>query len=116
VVGGFAWILALSVLNSAYQLMLPDWAKGRGMAYYLVVFQGGNAVGSAILGGVAQRLGLSSTLLVVAMGLVLGALFELRHRFRSIPPEELVPAEQCAGSCDATCGVATAVSSPCCRW
>ncbi|MFD1649159.1 MFS transporter [Pseudonocardia alaniniphila] len=94
VIGGFAWILALSVLNSAYQLMLPDWAKSRGMAYYLVVFQGGNAVGSAILGVVAQRLGFSSTLLVVAVGLVLGALVELRHRFQTIPPEELVSADE----------------------
>ncbi|GAA3104459.1 hypothetical protein GCM10010464_79600 [Pseudonocardia yunnanensis] len=81
------------MLNSAYQLMLPDWAKGRGMAYYLVVFQGGNAVGSAILGVVAQRVGFSSTLLVVAVGLVLGALVELRHRFQTIPPEELVSAD-----------------------
>jgi Transmembrane secretion effector len=63
------------------------------MAYHLVVFQGGNAVGSAILGVVAQRLGFSSTLLVVAAGLVLGALVELRHRFQTIPPEELVPAD-----------------------
>ena len=30
--------------------MLPGWAKARGMAVYLVVFQGGNAIGSAVFG------------------------------------------------------------------
>ncbi|MGD0811068.1 MAG: MFS transporter, partial [Acidimicrobiales bacterium] len=45
--GGAAWILALSTLNSLYQLMLPQWVKTRGMSFYLVVFQGGTAAGSA---------------------------------------------------------------------
>lgn len=49
-VGGLAWILALSTLSSLYQLTLPGWVKARGMAFYLVVFQDGNAVGSAVLG------------------------------------------------------------------
>jgi hypothetical protein len=42
-----AWILVLSTLNSQYQSTLPGWAKARGMSYYLVVFQGGGALGSA---------------------------------------------------------------------
>ncbi len=45
---GAAWILALSTLNSLYQLTLPQWVKTRGMSFYLVVFQGGTAVGSVI--------------------------------------------------------------------
>jgi hypothetical protein len=40
-VGGLAWIVALSTLNSLYQLTLPQWVKARGMSFYLVVFQGG---------------------------------------------------------------------------
>ena len=38
-VGGMAWILALSTLNSLYQLSLPQWVKARGLSFYLVVFQ-----------------------------------------------------------------------------
>jgi MFS family permease len=92
VVGGTAWILALSTLNSLFQLSLPQWVKARGMAYYLVVFQGGNAVGSAVLGITAERIGLSPTFLIAGVALLLGPLVGLRYRFQSIPPQDLVPA------------------------
>jgi MFS family permease len=91
-VGGLAWILALSTLNSVYQLALPQWVKARGMAFYLIVFQGGNAVGSAVLGILAQHLGLSPTLLISAIGLALGPLAGRHYRFQKIPPQELLPA------------------------
>ena len=57
VVGGVAWILVLSTLNSQYQSTLPGWAKARGMSYYLVIFQGGGALGSAAFGVIAQSAG-----------------------------------------------------------
>jgi predicted MFS family arabinose efflux permease len=90
--GGLAWILALSTLSSLYQLTLPGWVKARGMSFYLLVFQGGNAVGSAVLGIAAQHAGLSPTLLIAAAGLALGPLVGLRYRFQSIAPEDLLPA------------------------
>jgi hypothetical protein len=31
--GGLAWVLALSTLNSAYQLTLPGWVKARGLSF-----------------------------------------------------------------------------------
>jgi MFS family permease len=92
VVGGLAWILALSTLNSLYQLTLPGWVKARGMSFYLIVFQGGNAVGSAVLGIAAEHVGLSPTLLVAAVALALGPLAGLRYRFQPIPPKDLLPA------------------------
>jgi len=92
VIAGIAWILVLSVLNSAYQLMLPGWVKARGMAFYLIAFQGGLALWSAALGVAAQQLGLSTALLVAAVGLALGPLAGVRYRFRRISPDDLVPA------------------------
>ncbi len=62
------------------------------MGYYLIVFQGGNAIGSAVLGIAAGRIGLSSTLLVAAVGLALGPLLGLRAPFKAIAPDELLPA------------------------
>jgi hypothetical protein len=62
------------------------------MSFYLIVFQGGNAVGSAAMGITAERVGLSPTMLAAAAALALGPLAGLRYRFQSIPPEELVPA------------------------
>lgn len=90
--GGVSWILALSTLSSLYQLTLPQWVKARGMSFYLLVFQGGNAVGSALMGLAAQRVGLSPTLLMSAAALALGPLAGVRYRFRSIRPDELLPA------------------------
>ncbi len=92
VVAGLAWILVLSTLNSAFQLSLPGWVKARGMAFYLIAFQGGAAVGSVVLGVSAQRLGLSTALLLAAAGLALGPLAGLRYRFIPLPPEDLLPA------------------------
>jgi MFS family permease len=92
VVGGACWILALSTLNSVYQLSLPRWIKARGMSYYLVVFQGGGAIGSAVMGITAGYAGLRVTLAIAAAGLALGPLAALAWRFQAIPPEELLPA------------------------
>jgi MFS family permease len=90
--GGLAWILALSTLNSLYQLNLPGWVKARGMSFYLIVFQGGNAVGSAVLGLIAVRAGLTAALIIAAVALGLGPLAGRRLRFQQIPPATLLPA------------------------
>jgi hypothetical protein len=91
-VGGMAWILALSTLNSLYQLSLPQWVKARGLSFYLVVFQGGSAIGSVAFGVAAQHVGLSPALVAAAAGLALGPLAGLRYRFQTIPPDQLLPA------------------------
>jgi predicted MFS family arabinose efflux permease len=92
VFGGVAWILVLSTLNSVYQSTLPGWAKARGMAYYLVLFQGGGGLGSAVLGVVADKAGLTTALVVSAAGLVLVAAVGLRFPFQAISPSDLLPA------------------------
>jgi MFS family permease len=92
VIGGVAWILVLSTLNSQYQTTLPGWAKARGMSYYLVVFQGGGALGSAVFGIIAQGAGLRGALLAAAAGLVLVALAGVWLPFRAISAHDLLPA------------------------
>jgi MFS family permease len=92
VIGGVAWILVLSTLNSQYQTTLPGWAKARGMSYYLVIFQGGGALGSAAFGVIAESSGLTTALLVSAAGLLVVTLAGTRMPFIAIPPRELLPA------------------------
>ena len=92
VIGGVAWIVVLSTLNSQYQSTLPVWAKARGMSYYLVIFQGGGALGSAAFGVVAQRAGLTDALLAAAVGLGLVAIVGVWLPFKDIAPEDLLPA------------------------
>jgi len=91
VVGGACWILALSTLSSLYQLSLPQWIKARGMSFYLMVFQGGGAVGAAVMGLLAAHVGLAPALTISAAGLALGPLAGLAWRFRPIPPQDLLP-------------------------
>ncbi|MEH6721348.1 MAG: MFS transporter [Aurantimonas endophytica] len=79
VMGG-AWIAALTTLNATAQAVLPHWVRGRGLAVYLMVFNGAMAGGSILWGLVAQEVGIKSTLLISAGALVAAAMFA-----RSIP-------------------------------
>lgn len=91
VFGGLAWIQALSTLSSLYQLTLPGWVKARGMAYYLIVFQGGTAIGSALLGLAAEHLGLRTTFTASAVALALGPAAARFAPFREFTHAELLP-------------------------
>ncbi|QLJ06500.1 MFS transporter [Streptomyces sp. NEAU-sy36] len=71
---GTAWIGVLSTLNAAVQQRLPGWVRGRGLAIYLVVFQGGQALTAPAWGALADALGLTVALLTGAGLLVAGAL------------------------------------------
>jgi hypothetical protein len=75
---GGAWIAVMSSLNSGLQLALPNWVRARGLAYYLVVFQGAQALGAVIWGVVADRTSVTTALLIAAAVLVTGALAGLR--------------------------------------
>jgi quinol monooxygenase YgiN len=57
---------------------LPNWVRARGLAYYLLVFQGAQAVGAVIWGVVADRTSVTTALLVAAAVLALGAVLGLR--------------------------------------
>ncbi|MGW1094048.1 MFS transporter [Streptomyces sp. NPDC002596] len=48
---GLAWIAVLSTLNAAVQTRLPGWVRARGLAVYLLVFQGGQALAAPLWGG-----------------------------------------------------------------
>ena len=71
-----AWIAVMSSLNSGLQLALPNWVRARGLASYLVVFQGAQAVGAVVWGAVADRTSATTSLLgpprVLAVAAVVG--------------------------------------------
>ena len=79
-VGGVAWIAVLSSLNVSAQTVTPSWVRARVMAVYLLVFMGGLAVGSAVWGFVAARVGVSVALLFAAVGLLVGLVATWRYR------------------------------------
>jgi MFS family permease len=77
---GAGWIIALTTLNGVAQAILPNWVRGRGLAIYLMVFNGAMAAGSLGWGLVAQALGLQGALLISAVGLTVVAF--VFHRLR----------------------------------
>jgi MFS family permease len=72
VLAGLSWIAVLSSLNASAQTLLPDWARARGLAYYTLTFQGGQAVGALVWGAVAATAGLEVAFAAAAAGLVAG--------------------------------------------
>jgi MFS family permease len=77
---GAAWIGILACLNTAAQTMSPSWVRARALSMYLLVLQGGMAIGSTMWGALATRVGLPNTLLCSALALVAGLLTIRKHR------------------------------------
>ena len=77
VLAGLSWIAVQSTLNATAQLLLPTWARARALAYFQLVFMGGQALGAVMWGAVADVLGLTAAFLLPAAGLVLAALLGL---------------------------------------
>jgi MFS family permease len=83
VVTGYCWIAVISSLNASTQLVLPDWVRSRGLGVYLLVLQGGQALGAVIWGVVASSLGTDVALSTVAGGLGAGLLVARRWPLRT---------------------------------
>jgi len=71
---GMAWLMTLTTLNAAAQLSLPRWVRARGLAMYLLVATGSQAIGSYFWGAIATRAGLHVALLGSAVVLCAVAL------------------------------------------
>jgi MFS family permease len=88
---GTAWIGILACLNVAAQTMSPSHLRARALSMYLLVLQGGMAIGSTAWGALATRFGVPEALLWSAITLVVGLLAVRRHRLTS-QELELAPA------------------------
>ena len=77
---GTAWIAILACLNVAAQTMSPPWMRARALSMYLLVLQGGMALGSAAWGALATKVGVPTTMLCSAAALILGLLTVRRYR------------------------------------
>jgi MFS family permease len=77
-VSGTAWIGILACLNVAAQTMSPSSFRARALSMYLLVLQGGMALGSALWGALADSFGVSASLAFSAAALLLG-LFSVRR-------------------------------------
>lgn len=90
-VAGLAWIGILACLNVTAQTMCPSWMRARALSMYLLILQGGMALGSAAWGAIASRYGVPNALLGASVALVLG-LVSVRHYRLTAHDLELAPA------------------------
>jgi MFS family permease len=79
-VAGMAWIGILACLNVAAQTMCPTYLRARALSFYLLVLQGGMALGATMWGALANRIGVPDALAVAAVVLTLGVLALRGHR------------------------------------
>jgi MFS family permease len=77
---GAAWIGILACFNVVAQMMCPSWMRARALSMYLLVLQGGMAIGSAVWGELATRRGVPAALAWSALAMVLGLASVWRHR------------------------------------
>ena len=80
---GTAWIGILACLNVAAQTMSPPFLRARALSLYLLVLQGGMAVGSALWGALASRVGIPTAFLWSAVALVVGLVSVRRYPLTS---------------------------------
>jgi MFS family permease len=80
---GIGWIAILACLNVAAQTMSPPWMRARALSMYLLVLQGGMAIGSAAWGALATKYGVPTTMLCSAAALILGLVAVRKYRLTS---------------------------------
>src|SRR6266567_7462988 len=90
-IGGIAWIMLVSSFNVAAQEASPIWVRARALGAYLVVYQGGTAIGSLVWGVVASRLGDPLAMVLAALGAVLGLAVGLRWHLADSEKQDLRP-------------------------
>lgn len=78
-VGGVAWMILMSSMNTAAQIASPSWVRARAMAIYILVFMGGLAAGSALWGVIATHGGTPVALSSAAVGLFFGMIVARKH-------------------------------------
>jgi MFS family permease len=86
-IAGAAWIDIVACLNVAAQTMTPSWMRARAISLYLLVLQGGMAIGSAGWGALATKFGVPATMLWSALALVFGLVTVRRYRLTISTPE-----------------------------
>jgi quinol monooxygenase YgiN len=79
---GAAWVATTTMFNSAAQIALPSWVRARALSMYLLVLQGGLALGSVGWGYVASHTGIRNAFELAGLFLLLNVAIALRFSLR----------------------------------
>ncbi|HLZ63078.1 MAG TPA: MFS transporter [Ktedonosporobacter sp.] len=90
-IGGISWIMLVSNFNVSVQEASPAWVRARALGAYLVIYQGGNALGSLVWGLMASWVGNPAALLIAAIGAVVALVAMMRWRLADAEKQDLRP-------------------------
>jgi hypothetical protein len=92
VLAGLAWLTTLVGVNVATQSVAPDWVQARALALYVLVTQGGMALGSVAWGAIADHGGDTLALSLSGAGLLAGLAAVVRWPLSRIHEMDIAPA------------------------
>jgi MFS family permease len=84
-IAGGAWLAFISLVSALVQTLAPDWARARILAVFLLVFQGGLAIGSAFWGALAARVGIETVFIIAGISTIAAAALGFVARFPNVP-------------------------------
>jgi MFS family permease len=90
--GGLEWMVLISSFNVAARMVVPSWVQSRALAVYLLVSQGGMALGSLGWGVLAATEGVRRALICASGGLLLSIVLASRYPLTRGAPLNLHPA------------------------
>jgi predicted MFS family arabinose efflux permease len=89
---GACWLMVLSSLNTSAQRAAPGWVRGRTLAAFQLVMQGGLALGSLTWGVVTAATSVETALTIAAIGLACGVALARRWPLAASERADLTPA------------------------
>jgi len=80
---GFAYLSILATLNLVIQFVCPGWVRARILSMYVLVLQGGFAIGSLVWGALATHASVKFAMTTAAIALVAGLAVTPWYRLQS---------------------------------
>jgi MFS family permease len=88
---GSCWTASMSSINTSVQLAVPPWITARALGAYMMVFQGGMALGAMLWGFVAEHSQTRYSLTAAALGLLVTLPFVSRYKILQGPVPDFTP-------------------------
>jgi hypothetical protein len=91
-VAGAAWVITFATLNTAVQLGVPTWVRGRVLSIYMMAFTGAMPLGSLLSGGLGGAIGPGSAVAFMSLSVIAVAVATAALRLPSGSGQELATA------------------------
>ena len=83
-ISGFGWLVAMSSFNVAIQTNVPKWVLSSAISIYIMIFQGGMALGGILWGTLATKISVLYALIFAAVCIIITLLLLFRFSLKDI--------------------------------